>query len=162
MQIGAMAMPLDFKYKRVFEQGRPQHVKWDPFYMAHPPMSASNWAKIFSPFDALKGFNEEIRSKEIVYSLRRTVDEDELGRVLADLHNLTWNGRMARQNRVMVNMTYFSPAYGDLGLYHTASGMVLNVDPDVLKTITLQTDQGKLTVPFSDIQTIKKQEEQHV
>ena len=51
--IGAMAMPLDFKYKRVLQRGRPKHEKYDEFYRKHPPMEPSRWAKIFAPFDAL-------------------------------------------------------------------------------------------------------------
>ena len=67
MQLGAMAMPSAFKYMDVFLRGKPQHDGWDAFTIKHPPMPASRWAKTFSPFDALKGFDEAIGSKEVRY-----------------------------------------------------------------------------------------------
>ena len=33
--VGAMAMPLDFKYKNVLQRGRPKHNKYDDFYRKH-------------------------------------------------------------------------------------------------------------------------------
>ena len=54
-------MPEDFKYKDIYLKGRPVHDRHSSFYAKHPPMPAGRWAKIFAPFDALKGFNECIR-----------------------------------------------------------------------------------------------------
>ena len=62
--IGYMAMPPDFKYKNVYLRGRPVHYFGDDFSVKHPPMSVSKWAKIFSPFDALRGFGDAIRDTE--------------------------------------------------------------------------------------------------
>ena len=110
--VGYMQMPLNFKYKDVFLKGRPEHERWDSFLIKHPPMPAAKWAKIFSPFDALKEFSEAVASKEIQYVQKIELDDDEkrdLGRKLDVLHNLTWNGRMARANRVMVTVKYFIP-----------------------------------------------------
>ena len=53
-----------FRYRTVFEKGRPMHGEFDSFYIKHPPMELSKRAKIFNPFDALKGFSEAISSKE--------------------------------------------------------------------------------------------------
>ena len=53
-------------------------------------MPASRWAKIFSPFDALKGFNEAVAAKEVQYEYKRELLEDdaaELDRKLDHLHN---------------------------------------------------------------------------
>ena len=47
--------PPHFCYKDVLEKGRPSHEKNDPFLIRHPSMSLEKRAKIFSPFDALKG-----------------------------------------------------------------------------------------------------------
>ena len=58
MVLGYMPMPANFRYREVALRGRPQHKGWDAFSIKHPPMPASRWAKIFSPFDALKGFSE--------------------------------------------------------------------------------------------------------
>ena len=127
--IGAMQMPAGFKYKEVLRRGRPSHEKWDSFFIKHPPMAPSRWAKIFAPFDALDGFDERIRAKEETYTERKELDEgekEELNRKLCYLHTLTMNGRLARQNRPTVAITYFSPCtdiendwYGCGGQYKT-------------------------------------------
>ena len=62
--VGTMAMPADFKYRDVFLRGRPRHRKNDCFLLRHPPMPSSRWAKIFAPFDALKGFREALAAQE--------------------------------------------------------------------------------------------------
>jgi hypothetical protein len=55
---------MNFRYSTVYEKGKPVHGKFDIFSIKHPPMELSRRAKIFSPFDALKGFGEAIASKE--------------------------------------------------------------------------------------------------
>ena len=52
------------RYRKVYERGKPKHSPFDDFSIKHPAMALSRRAKIFSPFDALKGFNEEIASTE--------------------------------------------------------------------------------------------------
>ncbi|SFO11031.1 hypothetical protein SAMN05216351_103164 [Pseudobutyrivibrio sp. JW11] len=52
------------RYRKVYERGKPKHSPFDDFSIKHPAMDLSRRAKIFSPFDALKGFNEEIASTE--------------------------------------------------------------------------------------------------
>ncbi|MDC7278098.1 MULTISPECIES: hypothetical protein [Pseudobutyrivibrio] len=54
----------NFKYQKVYEKGKPVHQKFDSFSIKHPAMDLSRRAKIFSPFDALKGFNEELAVTE--------------------------------------------------------------------------------------------------
>ena len=161
MQLGAMAMPSAFKYMDVFLRGKPQHDGWDAFTIKHPPMPASRWAKIFSPFDALKGFDEAIGSKEVRYVDKILLDEDEqrtLNHNLSILHGYTYNGRMARMNRVFVTVKHFVPCTDqnncafDLsqGLYEKITGMVLSVD-EVRETLTLQAETEKLVIDFEDI-----------
>lgn len=53
-----------FRYSEVIKKGKPQHGKYDSFTRKHPPMPMSKRAKIFCPFDALKGFGEMIAEKE--------------------------------------------------------------------------------------------------
>lgn len=53
-----------FRYCNVIKKGKPQHGKCDSFTLRHPPMPMSKRAKIFCPFDALKGFGEMIAEKE--------------------------------------------------------------------------------------------------
>lgn len=161
MFLGYMPMPANFRYKDVALRGRPEHKGWDAFSIKHPPMPASRWAKIFSPFDALKGFSEAVSSKEVQYDSRVELDADaeaELSRKLEILHNLTWNGRMARANRVIASVKFFVPcrdennfAFGNAGQYETVTGMVLRVDTEVGKEITIQTEMTKKVIGFDDI-----------
>ena len=62
--IGVMQVPADFRYLDVFLKGKPQHDRDDPFRIRHPKMSCDKRAKIFSPFDALKGFSEALAAQE--------------------------------------------------------------------------------------------------
>lgn len=62
--IGTMPMPVDFRYREVFMKGRPRHERPDAFRIRHPRMDVGRRAKIFAPFDALKGFSEALRAEE--------------------------------------------------------------------------------------------------
>ena len=53
-----------FRYREDYEKGKPVHEKNDSFSVKHPPMELSRRAKIFSPFDALKGFGDELAKAE--------------------------------------------------------------------------------------------------
>ena len=156
--IGTMAMPADFIYRNVFAGGMPVHNKWDRFHAKHPPMSVGRWAKIFSPFDALKGFDEAISSKEETYIRRIELDEDgkrDLERAITILHGYTYNSRMAKKNRIMVTVSHFRKKAGSVkGKYIDTDGMVLSVD-DIYKNITLETDKERTVIDFSDIREIR-------
>ena len=152
--VGAMPMPSDFPYRDVFMKGYPQHPWHDHFRLKHPSMDRSRRAKIFSPFDALKGFDDAIASKEVLYESRLETDEgdkEELNRKLNILHNLTINSRMARANRVTVSLTYFIPcadrhheAYGYRGQYATVTGVVWGVSTSCIRI-------DHMTVPLDDV-----------
>ena len=62
---GKKAMPADFRYREVFLKGKPQHDRFDPFRIRHPIMDRGRRAKIFAPFDALRGFREAIAAKDV-------------------------------------------------------------------------------------------------
>ena len=139
------------QYKDILLKGRPEHDKYDPFWIRHPPMPASRWAKIYAPFDALKGFNEAIQAKNLQYEEKRILDEDEqaqLNRKIRLLKELVPNSRIVRQNPVTVSVTYYIPcsdvnsdAYRCRGTYETLTGICRSVDTDVLDTIRIdQTD----------------------
>lgn len=159
--IGVMAMPADFGYRDVFLKGKPQHDQYDSFRIRHPRMSIGHRAKIFSPFDALKGFNEAVSSKNVLYEDRRDLgpeDREEIDRRLNILHNLTWNMRMAKANHVQVSVTYYVPcsdvnseAYGLQGQYQTITGICWKVDPEVFRTIQVD----RKTISFEDILRIE-------
>ena len=57
-------IPASFRYRDVFLKGKPKHDKTDSFSIKHPAMDLGRRAKIFSPFDALKGFNDELAKSE--------------------------------------------------------------------------------------------------
>ena len=51
------------KYGYAFCRQRPAHVPHDEFSLRHPKMKPCQRAKIFSPFAALRGFEEAIESR---------------------------------------------------------------------------------------------------
>ena len=58
--INSTVIPSSFRYRKVLEKGKPVHDKNDSFSIRHPAMDLSRRAKIFNPFDALKGFSDEL------------------------------------------------------------------------------------------------------
>jgi hypothetical protein len=159
--IGAMPMPAGFRYREVFLKGKPQHDRDDPFRIRHPKMPCDKRAKIFSPFDALKGFSEAVASKDILYINRPELgDEDkaEINRKLGILYELTRNGKLARENKVTVKVTYFVPctdknntAYGSRGQRVSVTGICKRVDGTVSCSITV----SGTVIRFADILSIE-------
>ena len=155
----AITLPAGFKYKAAFIAGRPRH-RGDHFSFLHPKMDRGRRAKLFAPFDALDGYSESIDSKNIEYIERIDLEEDdrrELDRRIRILHELTYNGRMARANRVQVSVRYYIPctdehsfACGLRGQYRTETGVVWKVDMEVGKTITV----NQKMIAFDDILAI--------
>lgn len=62
--IGYMPMPEGFRYAELWKAGRPRHRRFDEFWCRHPPMDLGKRAKIFPPFAALRGLDEEVRSSQ--------------------------------------------------------------------------------------------------
>lgn len=154
--IGVMAMPADFRYRDVFLKGKPHHERFDLFRIRHPSMDVGHRAKIFSPFDALKGFNESIASKDVQYQDRIELSDDdrkELDHRLRILKGLTYNGHMARENRVKITVVFYVPcsdeyseAFGIRGRYRKTTGVCWNVD-ELNKTILVD----RTRISFDDI-----------
>ena len=182
--VGDMPMPLDFRHAAVLRRGRPRHgspgklATYDTFYIKHPPMECSRRAKLFAPFDALAGFSQCIKAKQELYCERRRLTEGEredLDARAAKLHRLTLNGRMARQNAVLVSITYFEPCSdinsesytkeGRYGQYMTITGIVCRVDLINQKIILRGTDPDageaagsgtmETVIPVSEITAIE-------
>ncbi len=136
--LGNMNMPKDFPYRGILKKGRPKHRKYDDFWRRHPTMDVSHRAKIFSPFDALRGFDEGIHKKEVTYYNKLVLGEDErqeLDRRMAVLHACTRTARLARENRITVCVRYFVPcadedsfSSGVKGSYESVTGVVWQVD----------------------------------
>lgn len=145
IEIETVLMPPGFRYAHVLEKGRPQHgipgekTTYDTFFIKHPPMENSRRAKIFSPFDALAGFNEAVVAKRIQYEERRELTEskrEELDRKLAFLQSLINDQRRYGERPVTVCITYFEPcedpeseAFGEKGIYRTVSGSLEKINP---------------------------------
>ena len=159
--VGNINPPDNFEYTEILKQGKPHHEKFDDFYRRHPFMDVSKRAKIFSPFDALKGFGEATAGKRVQYQPKIILVEeiqDEISRRLDILHRLTINSRIARQNHIVVSVTYFVPcsdknheAYGYRGSYLTIEGVCKNVDSVISKTITVD----DAVIEFDDILSIE-------
>ena len=154
--IGSMAMPADFPYKDIFLKGQPVHTRLDPFRIRHPSMDLLRRAKIFAPFDALKGFSEAISEKEILYSSRRELSEgekEELNRRIAILYRLTASGPKARKNSVTVSVTYFlSCGESSRGQYITVSGIVQKVGMTAIRI-------DETVIPLTDIAAVESDSE---
>ena len=161
--IGLMDMPADFRYRDVFLRGKPHHDRYDNFRIKHPSMGADQRAKIFSPFDALKGFGEAVASKNTLYTERIELNgrkKKDLDRRLRILKELTCNRKTARENRVNICVTYYIPCedetsefFGLKGRYITYSGVCWNVD-EVYGTILVDREQ----ISFEDILRIDSAE----
>ena len=62
--VGTMPMPSSFAHQEALQHGRPKHCRNDEFWIRHPPMDQGHRAKIFAPFDALRGFDFRIMEAE--------------------------------------------------------------------------------------------------
>ena len=158
--------PPHFRYKDVLARGKPTHKKSDTFSIKHPSMDLEKRAKIFSPFDALKGFNEAIASKDILYEDRRVLSDEDIRHLnhaihaIGILYNLTKTRQLAMENHVAVSVTYFAPckdsdneAFMVRGRYQTLSGILQKVDPFHAKNIIID----GIEVRLSDILSIESQ-----
>ena len=88
-------MPEDFRYKDVLLKGKPQHSKTDPFRLRHPSMDVRKRAKIFAPFDALRGYNEAVAAKNVLYEDKRELNEE-------DQRSLWGAGTVPADNRYLL------------------------------------------------------------
>ena len=128
-----------FRYQQAFDRGRPRHRDGDAFSQRHPAMDLGRRAKIFAPFDALRGFSAAIIAREVIYEPFRELSEDEraaLGRKLALLRPLVRNSRDARESRVTIEVEFFCPCDGpegendgSFGRYQTRAGLLKGIDP---------------------------------
>lgn len=152
--------PLHFKYKDALAKGKPSHGKFDAFSIRHPAMPLEKRAKIFSPFDALKGFHEAIAAKEDIYVEQKELTEEDARRLdltLRVLQNMTYSGKTARESQVEATVTYFIPCpaacsgRNQQGTYETVTGTVLGVDAEYTHLLILDC----MEIRISDIIDIK-------
>ena len=108
----------------------------------YPKMRRSDRAKIFAPYDALKGFSDSVREQERVYLPRTMLTDFSRDGINRRLTSLRRGDAVAVIYFVSVQRT----AEEDLGEYRTAAGTVLRVD-ETEQTLVLD----GLTIPFADI-----------
>lgn len=129
----------------------------------HPHMSVANRAKIFSPFAALRGFDDEL-AEEGAQTLRVPKAE------LSEEEKSALSARLAGLRRGMtVTVRYFvpdlcCPADPPVGLYQTVTGTVQTLDP-IAKTLRLALEgqpkgpglekEKVVTIPFAEIETLQ-------
>ena len=129
----------------------------------HPRMSVANRAKIFSPFAALRGFDDEI-SEEGAQTLRVPKAE------LSEEEKSALSVRLAGLRRgVSVTVRYFQPdllcqTVPPVGRYQTVTGTVQVLDP-VGKTLRLVLDsphtgpgvekEKAITIPLESIESLE-------
>ncbi len=150
-------MPENFKYKEVFEKGKPRHDPDDPFFIRHPRMDLARRAKLFAPFDALRGFSAAVIARNELYEERREMDSgvmEELNEKISLLHRLTGTKKAAIENNVQIAVTCFVPcdddtvtSPGSCGKYLTFTGTCMEVDPEVSRSLLLD----ELRISFEDI-----------
>ena len=129
----------------------------------HPRMSVANRDKIFSPFAALRGFDDEL-AEEGAQTLRESKAE------LSEEEKSALSAWLAGLRRGMtVTVRYFvpdlcCPADPPAGRYRTTTGAVQALDP-VDKTLRLALEgqpkgpglekEKVVTIPFAEIETLQ-------
>ena len=125
-------------YQNIINQTRP--------IPSRPRMPRQNRAKIFAPYQALKGFSEAIHAKDTVFVPRLELAEyaqECLDRRLRQLRR--WD---------TVTVTWFQVKPGeadrDLGQYVTVTGTVERVDP-VFRVLLI----GRQRIPMEEITELR-------
>ena len=148
----------DFPYEEVINLGMPERDMY--FYLKHPKMPCGKRAKIFAPFAALKGFEEEVDSKEVQYAEKRELSEEECRQINACLVRLSALMKAARfsgRSAVRVRAEYYRicldehhPQYRLCGTYETVTDTVKETDP-VRRILSLE----QIRIPFDDLSGIE-------
>jgi hypothetical protein len=106
-------------------------TKWPPENSkARPRMDLSNRAKIFLPFAALKGYEEEISKKQKIVVPKSELSEDMKERL--DLRFRQIASKLQNKNHPMVTVIYFKKDLeADTGIYLELTGMVAKLDSNL-------------------------------
>lgn len=149
---GEIPMPAGFRYREILERGKPRHTKTDPFRIRHPSMDPGRRAKLFAPFDALRGFSDAVSAKRELYEARRERSEEDLNRLDRRVQILQ------KSLPLTVSVTFYEPctdihseAFGSKGRYPVLTGLCTRVDPH--KGPCLYVDGRRIL--FSDIYSIE-------
>ena len=134
------------KYADILHLSRPEPS------IRHPRMSVSNRAKIFSPFAALRGYEEEIAEDKWLQTrvTKKLLSEEEAAELSDCLLQV--------KKDMVISIRYFKedtehPAIPPRGTYETMSGKVEMVD-GVFRQITISDGSTKVTVHFDDLEEV--------
>lgn len=130
------------KYADILHMERPQS---EVSLRKHPRMTLQNRAKIFSPFAALRGYDEQLAEEK-----QRT--ERVRKRILTEEETADLSDRLMQVTKGMtITVRYFAedtthPENPPVGNYVTLTGKVESIDP-VFRTLQI----AKVVVPFEDL-----------
>ena len=148
-------MPPAFRYREVFCRGKPRHTKTDPFRIRHPSMDPGRRAKLFAPFDALRGFGDAVSAKNEIYENKRELSEGGLAELERRLRILK------ARCPARIQVTFYVPcqdraseAWGQGGQYRTLSSLCLKVDERTGRC--LLTEDAR--IPFTDLYRLESEE----
>lgn len=120
----------------------------DMIYLQRPVsrrirMDIGHRAKQFAPFAALKGFEESVRKKEIIYETRKILSDEKKCEIDQKLRLLAYG--------MKIQISYFkeSKEFPGKGQYQTINGMVDFFDPSVYLRI------GNTEIRIMDISDIR-------
>lgn len=134
------------KYGDILHKSRPE-----PSFK-HPRMALSNRAKIFSPFAALRGYEEEIAEEK--WKQRRVAK-----RMLSEEEAAELSDRLLQVKKGMtVTVRYFKednvhPSIPQQGTYETATGKVEVID-STFRLIVLYDECAKVSIHFDDLEEV--------
>ncbi len=102
----------------------------DMIYLQRPAsrrirMDIGHRAKQFAPFAALKGFEESVRKKEIIYESKKILSEDKRCEIDRKLRLITYG--------MKIQVTFFKESQENpgKGQYNTVDGIVDFYDPSI-------------------------------
>ena len=136
------------KYSDILHASRPEPPH------KHPRMPITNRAKIFSPFAALLGFDDEISNESATKLLVKKIE-------LSDEEKNKLSDKLLQVKKGMkVVVRYFVRATGSTGKYISLTGTVVIIDP-VYRELKVMQDSDRnavgiekelpVIIPFDDI-----------
>ena len=136
------------KYADILHLSRPEPPA------KHPRMSITNRAKIFSPFAALRGFDDEISSEGATKLLVKKIE-------LSDEEKNHLSDKLLQVKKGMkVVVRYFMKTAESTGKYISLTGTVVMIDPVYRELKVMQDSDRKamgiekelpVVIPFDDI-----------
>ena len=135
------------KYADILHLSRPEPP------VKYPRMALSNRAKIFSPFAALRGFDDEISSEGAIKLLVKKVE-------LSDEEKDALSDKLLQVRKGMKVVRYFVRTTENTGKYISMTGTVVMIDPVYRELKVVQDSDRKavgiekelpVIIPFDDI-----------